>query len=464
MNKKSMLALIGGFVGSLTASAAAQPRQPTHIACVGDSITAGTGASSMATNYPSDLQRLFGSAVVVKNFGHSGATLLSTGDKPYTAQPEYTSATSFVVSAGASSLPDVIIMLGTNDSKPANWNTTSGTRVQQFITDYAALIDHFTSLATPPAVYLALPLSALTNTYTISGALIESDIIPAIKQVAMQKGLATIDLNGPTAAHPEYLTDGVHPNDNGYEIVAQAMHDGLLRVPQVTLTAALRGASVVNLSAEATSENVPITSVAFLLGTRPIGTAVQAPYTASWTSPAPGSYAFSAKATDKTGATATSNSVQVSVTASAGSGGTNGGEGGSTSTTGGTNAAGGSAGTAGAATAAGTDSGGAATGTGAVSAGGASVAGASPNLGGAAAADPGTPADGAGCSCRFNGRGAGSGARYAPLLMLAALGLRRVRRRSLERGRRRLPVAVGDALHEADVRAIGMPRQERARQ
>jgi hypothetical protein len=54
------------------------------------------------------------------NYGHSGATMLSTGDLPYQLQPEYTSATSFVSGAGATATVDVIIMLGTNDSKDYN--------------------------------------------------------------------------------------------------------------------------------------------------------------------------------------------------------------------------------------------------------------------------------------------------------------------------------------------------------
>ncbi len=121
-------AALAGFL-AVTAgagSAAAQPRMPTHVACVGDSITAGTGASSSAKNYPGDLQGLFGSSVKVSNFGHSGATMLSTGNTPYIKQSEYTSATSFVSGAGANAVVDVIIMLGTNDSKPVNWNASGG--------------------------------------------------------------------------------------------------------------------------------------------------------------------------------------------------------------------------------------------------------------------------------------------------------------------------------------------------
>src|SRR5436305_104320 len=123
-------------------SAAAQSRVPTHVACVGDSITAGTGASSTSKNYPGDLQGLFGSSVKVSNFGHSGATMLSTGNTPYVKQSEYTSATSFVSGAGANAVVDVIIMLGTNDSKPVNWNASGGgTQAAQFKTDCGKLVD-----------------------------------------------------------------------------------------------------------------------------------------------------------------------------------------------------------------------------------------------------------------------------------------------------------------------------------
>jgi hypothetical protein len=101
---------------SLWASqAAAQVRMPTHVACVGDSITYGYMASSAAAAYPSVLQNLFGSSVQVMNYGHNSATMLSTGDLPYQTVAEYTAATTFASDAGATAVVDVIIMLGTND-------------------------------------------------------------------------------------------------------------------------------------------------------------------------------------------------------------------------------------------------------------------------------------------------------------------------------------------------------------
>ena len=106
----------------LTAVASAEPRRPTHVACVGDSITAGAGASSSAKNYVSVLQGLLGNGVQVKNFGNSGSTMLTEGygDKPYTKQVEYTTATNFVNHAGATAVVSVVIILGANASKTYN--------------------------------------------------------------------------------------------------------------------------------------------------------------------------------------------------------------------------------------------------------------------------------------------------------------------------------------------------------
>ena len=216
-------------VASLWASqAAAQVRMPTHVACVGDSITYGYMASSASASYPSVLQNLFGSSVQVKNYGHNSATMLSTGDLPYQTVSEYTAATTFVSGAGATAVVDVIIMLGTNDSKSYNWMVGTGTHAQQFVTDCGAMVDHFASLPTHPVVYLAFPPRAFANTYGISGTIIHDQILPLIQQVATAKGVPIIDVDTPTASRSNLFPDGVHPNDTGYALVAQVMYDGLL--------------------------------------------------------------------------------------------------------------------------------------------------------------------------------------------------------------------------------------------
>ena len=162
------------------------------------------------------------------NYGHISATMLSVGDLPYQNQPEYTAATTFASGAGATAVVDVIIMLGTNDSKSYNWMVGTGTRAQQFVTDCGAMVDHFASLPTHPLVYLAFPPRAFANTYGISGTIIHDQILPLIQQVATAKGVPIIDVDTPTASLSNLFPDGVHPNDTGYALVAQVMHDGLL--------------------------------------------------------------------------------------------------------------------------------------------------------------------------------------------------------------------------------------------
>ena len=310
----------------------AQARTPTHVACVGDSITYGYLASSTSKSYPADLQGLFGSGVQVKDFGHNSATMLSVGDLPYINQTEYTAATTFVSGAGTSAVVDVIIMLGTNDSKSYNWAPTAGsTRAAQFMTDCAAMVDHFTGLATHPVVYLALPPAIYSNSFGIDETITSTQIDPIIQQVAMQKGMPIIDIHTPTAGHPEDFQDGVHPTDAGYMLVAQLMHDGLLRLPTVAITMPTANASIagtsVGISADASGGTVPITSVQFFRAATSIATVTQPPFMTTWTNAAPGSYTLTAKAIDKTGAAATSTPVSITV-ASTGSGGGGAGGGG----------------------------------------------------------------------------------------------------------------------------------------
>jgi hypothetical protein len=123
-------------------------------------------------------------------------------------------------------------MLGTNDSKAQNWKGDGGTSAMQYATDYAAMIDHFVGLSTHPMVYLALPPTAHSTAFGVNEGVLETEIIPTIRQVAQQKGMPMIDVHTPTAAHPEYFGDGINPNDMGYQVVAQIMHDGLLAAGQ----------------------------------------------------------------------------------------------------------------------------------------------------------------------------------------------------------------------------------------
>ncbi|HXK17957.1 MAG TPA: GDSL-type esterase/lipase family protein [Polyangiaceae bacterium] len=427
--------LAGGLFAS---SARAEPRKPTHVACVGDSITAGAGASSPAKNYVSLLQGLLGAGAQVQNFGHSGTTLLSPGfgDNPYVLVTEYTKATDFVSGAGAGAVVSVIIMLGTNDSKPFNWEPAGKPKNdQQYAADYRTLIDHFTSLSTKPVVYVAYPLATGTNPCcSIRGDVIHDQELPLIKQVATEKRVPIIDLNTDTLNHPEYFGDGVHPTDAGYVVMTNLVKKGIDREPSVSITSpsmgAMPGQGMLPLTADASADTVDIVSVEFFEGATSLGKVTTKPFTLMWQATT-GAHSITAKATDTTLANATSMPVTFTVTDAAAAGTGGGGSAGA--------AAGGSA-------SAGTPSGGAATG-GAATAGasaagtsaatsgaaGAAVSGAGGAAGGAVSSP--TPAatgtiTNSGCSCALPGSPRSGGVGWL-LFGVALLSLRQLRRRPI---------------------------------
>ena len=90
MNKRSQTArllLITIFLLAVVAVAPAADQEKIRVACVGDSITFGSGIQDRNTNsYPAQLGRLLGEKWETRNFGVSGATLLKNGDKPYWKQ------------------------------------------------------------------------------------------------------------------------------------------------------------------------------------------------------------------------------------------------------------------------------------------------------------------------------------------------------------------------------------------
>jgi len=185
------------------------------IACVGDSITEGYGLeNASAESYPAQLAKLLGSAHTVKNFGVSGTTLLENGDSPYVSTSQYPASDAFA--------PDVVvIMLGTNDSKPQNWSKKS-----QFAPDYAALIAHYRDLgalvyvATPPPVY---PPGA----FSIPPDIVENEVVPAVRTVASDAGAPLIEIFTALSGKSDWFPDTVHPNVDGQAAIADTVQAAL---------------------------------------------------------------------------------------------------------------------------------------------------------------------------------------------------------------------------------------------
>ncbi|WP_420401903.1 GDSL-type esterase/lipase family protein [Flagellimonas sp.] len=195
-------------------------KAPIKIACVGNSITYGSGMANREMNaYPKQLQHLLGDAYQVENFGVSGNTLLQKGDHPYWESDAYQKALAFA--------PDIVfIKLGTNDSKQQN-------RVYldtDFEKDYAQLIQSFKTQNEDTRVVLLLPVpSFLEDSTSIWNPIIQDKIIPLTQKVAYETGSEVVDLNQIFAGDESMFPDKIHPSSLGATKMAQRVYEQLVQ-------------------------------------------------------------------------------------------------------------------------------------------------------------------------------------------------------------------------------------------
>lgn len=184
--------------------------------CVGDSITAGVGVPTAAVeSYPARLQQLAGTNFLVANDGYSGATLLTNGDTPYVNQSAFAGSKKFSPFA-------IVILLGSNDSKPQNW--VYGTN---FYSNYVNLIAAYTNLASHPRVLICTPPPAFSNNIAINPGIVATNISPIIRQLGADLGLSVIDMQTLLAGHSGWFPDGVHPNVQGADVMAAIVYTAL---------------------------------------------------------------------------------------------------------------------------------------------------------------------------------------------------------------------------------------------
>lgn len=212
------------------ASTAGSWAERIKVACVGNSITYGAGIANREKNsYPSQLQYYLGDGYEVKNFGSNGATALVSGDYPYVKTSVYKESKAFQ--------PDIVLIkLGTNDTKPHNWNK------EQFVIDYQSLIDTYRSLESHPRIILLTPVRCfLTEKNTISPEIIEQQVRPLVEHLAWKNKLEIINLFNlfgnqweqpimPDRLHPSSLGAGDMAKKIGRYILneAKATHSGFI--------------------------------------------------------------------------------------------------------------------------------------------------------------------------------------------------------------------------------------------
>ncbi len=192
-------------------------KDAVRVACIGNSITDGFGID-MATQrgYPAQLQQLLGDGYHVKNFGVSGRTMLNKGDLPYQNELAWRDALAF--------RPDIVIIkLGTNDSKPENWQYNKG-----FKDDLQQMVDALQANKNNPRIFLCTPIPAFKPTWNINDSVIVHGITPVINKVAKKNKLQVIDLHTLYANDGDkMIDDGIHPDAKGARRMAEIIAEQL---------------------------------------------------------------------------------------------------------------------------------------------------------------------------------------------------------------------------------------------
>jgi len=183
---------------------------PTKIACVGDSITYGSGIKGRdSLAYPQQMQGMLGEKYKIQNFGVSGATMLKKGNKPYWNQPEYQQSLDFKPKL-------IILMLGTNDSKPINWDNYKN----EFEKDYNQMISNFQQLKSKPKIYIGLPPPVIKNRWGIQKEIVEGELMEILNRIATENNLELIDFYSMLENRDEMIPDNIHPNADGAKQMA----------------------------------------------------------------------------------------------------------------------------------------------------------------------------------------------------------------------------------------------------
>lgn len=249
-----------------------------RVGCVGDSITAVGHTSSVAHQYPSQLQDLLDAkhgdgSYVVTNLGVCGSTLQKKGKLPWSSTAAYKALT-------ASRWEVLLVMLGTNDAAPTAqgyWpssnhqycdNATLETLgMCNFANDYKELLDVLRQLgpdeATPPEVHIMIPPPLMQDgAYNMNQTIINTifpRLIPLVAQANADIVKSVIDvytgMGGVPAPEwkkklpPKCTLNSTwppcrwfcdeqscspgqcHPNDAGCAQLAQVVYDGWLGEP-----------------------------------------------------------------------------------------------------------------------------------------------------------------------------------------------------------------------------------------
>jgi lysophospholipase L1-like esterase len=209
-----------------------------RILFLGDSITEGVGASSSETNYVSLVGKKTGHEVI--NYGVSGTRIARQKRVSASTKWDYDFRLRLTVMPDEADL--VFIFGGTNDFGHGNLHLGKVGEMDEntFCGGLYLLLDALIEKYGKEKLCFLLPLHRFNedpqackgeNADELGAPL--SEYIECMRKILSEYGIEYIDLYENGFAKPlidtgdEYTADGLHPNDNGYEFLANIVCDHL---------------------------------------------------------------------------------------------------------------------------------------------------------------------------------------------------------------------------------------------
>ncbi len=184
-----------------------------RVACIGDSLTFGSGGSRP---YTDTLKEKLGGRYWVENFGLPATTLMSDTSYPYTQTAFYGNSLGFN--------PHIaVIMLGTNDTI----TKSVVSRPDAFRSDYEALINSYKSLPSKPSVFLVMPPQSKEKATQKN---LEKFVWPVVEQLVKETDCKLILLHEAVSTDSDSYYDDYHFNDTGYARFGALVYDAVSKL------------------------------------------------------------------------------------------------------------------------------------------------------------------------------------------------------------------------------------------
>ena len=190
-------------------------KEKYHIACCGDSLTAGHMWPNQA--YPVYLSEDVSEKYEVGNFSYNGLSITGYGgsfndpNERYILRDEYKKSLAFE--------PDIFaIMLGTNDA--TGWDDAKDI----FEDEYRVLLDSYLEAFPNAKFIMMVSPPCISNTFGIPNDVIKEKVNPIQRELADEYGFEVLDLREEFEAHENFETDYLRPNDGVHFTVVGAQY------------------------------------------------------------------------------------------------------------------------------------------------------------------------------------------------------------------------------------------------